>query len=289
MTGDDNGARRCWPRSSERGRRRVSGGTRASDAIRYGVVLAAAVVVSACAARTGQVPPMPAPPHVAARGPSVERIRHTRLLRVAADLSYPPMAYRQNGTPAGFDVELATLLAESLGARLRVIDTPIAVLKGAGIPSDADAAAGALGPGLIPGAVSTPYYVSSQAILSPARAAITAAGQLRGLRVAVPAAGGALDVARSAGANVEVTDLPAQALAAVATGRAQAAVTDAPLALDFAAAHPGLHVTAGVGERVPFVIDVPATAPDLAAFVAAALRELDRDGGLATLRARWHL
>ncbi len=262
---------------------------RGSGAIRYAVVVAAVLTLSGCAARTAQIPAMPAPPHVAARGPAVDRIRRTRLLRIAADLSYPPMAYRQNGTPTGFDVELATLLAESLGARLRVIDTPIAVLKSGGIPPDADAAAGAIGPGLIPKVASIPYYVSSQAILSPARGAITAAGRLRGLRVAVPVAGGGVDIARRAGANVDVTALPAQALAAVAAGRAQAAVTDAPLALDFAAIHPGLHVTGGVGERVPLVIDVPANASDLAAFVAAALHELDRDGGLATLRARWHL
>ncbi|HYM68752.1 MAG TPA: transporter substrate-binding domain-containing protein, partial [bacterium] len=80
-----------------------------------------------------------------------------------------------------------------------------------------------------------------------------------------------------------------QALTAVALGRARAAVADAPLVLDYAAGHAGLRVAGGVGAAVPRVVVVSKDAPDLASFVSAALHELDRDGGLARLRERWHL
>ncbi|HXX38027.1 MAG TPA: transporter substrate-binding domain-containing protein [bacterium] len=248
-----------------------------------------ALLLVGCGPRAAQTPPMPNAPRVAASGPTVDRIRHEGVMRVAADLSYPPMAYRRDGTPAGFDVDLATLLAASLGVRLRVIDTPLSTMAGVGVPAGADAVLGGIPEGVVPGLSSGPYYVSRQAILSIARRAVESPRGLRGLHVAVAVGGRGAAVARDAGAILDVTALPEQALDEVALGRAQAAVADAPLVFNYAAEHPGLRATGGVGAPVPFVVVVPREAHDLATFVSAALHDLDRDGGLAQLRARWHL
>jgi polar amino acid transport system substrate-binding protein len=228
------------------------------------------------------------PPHVAATGPTVDRIRHAGVFRVAADLSYPPMAFRTNGAPAGFDAELAALLAGALGVRSSIVDTPETVMH-AGVPGDADAAIGALPPGSVPGLSSAPYYTSRQAIVSPARAAIRSIQGLRGIHVQVAVGSPGVAVVQDAGAIPDLTYLSAQALAAVTEGRARAAIADAPAATGYAADHAGLWVSGEVGAATPWVIVVPNDAKDLAEFVAAALRALERDGGLAQLRARWHL
>jgi len=218
----------------------------------------------------------------------VTRIQHAGTLTVAEDLSYPPMAFRQGGAPEGFDVDLGTLIADALGVRLAVVDTPLASMREA-FPPGVDAAIGALADGVVPGRASDPYYLSQQAILSPARGSVASAEALRGLRVAAAAGSRGAAIAAAAGAVVETTYLPEQALAALALGRVQAAVADQPVVFAYATDHRGLRAVGGVGPAVPFVVVVPEGAPDLATFVSAAIRELGRDGGLTRLRDRWHL
>jgi len=255
---------------------------------RVAVPALAALALVACGARTGQVPPLPAAPHVAAVGPTVDKIRRAGVFRVAVDLSYPPMAFRRDGAPAGFDIELATLLARSLGVRLVVVDTPILTVRD-GVPADTDAVVGVAPQAVVPGLPSDPYYTSQQAILSQGRSAVGSLDGLRGLHVAVAAGSRGVAVAQDAGAIPDLTYLPEEALAAVAQGRARAAVADAPLVLDYAASHAGLRVVGGFGAPVPRVVVVSKDAPDLASAVSAAVHALDRDGGLGRLRARWHL
>jgi len=218
----------------------------------------------------------------------VTRIQHAGTLTVAEDLSYPPMAFRQAGAPEGFDVDLGRLLADALGVQFAVVDTPLASMREV-LPPGVDAVIGALPEGVVPGRASDPYYLSHQGILSPARASVASAEALRGLRVAAAAGSRGAAVAAAAGATVETTYLSEQALAALALGRVQAALADQSLVFAYATDHRGLRAVGGVGPAVPFVVVVPEGAPDLAAFVSAAIRDLGRDGGLTRLRERWHL
>jgi len=255
-----------------------------------GLALVTAVLaLASCGTHVASIPPLPSPPHLGGTGPAIARIQRAGTLRVASDLSYPPMAFRDDSGPKGFDVDVAMLLAEALGVHLAVIDTPLAVLR-LGVPRGADMAIGALPSGTVPGRASGPYYMLGQAIVSPGRAAVGAIAGLRGLRVAVVAGSPGAGVARQAGASVvALTFLPEPALAAVAAGQVQAAVVDEPLARGYAADHQGLTVAAAGAAAVPLVAVVSESAPDLAAFVTDALRELGRNGGLGRLRERWHL
>ncbi len=219
-------------------------------------------------------------------GPAITGVQRAGVLRVASDLSYPPMAYR-DGAPQGFEIDLAGLLAGALGVRLEVVDTPLAAMR-TRFPRSVDLLLSALPADGAPGIASIPYYVSGQAILSRDGAAVRTPEALRGLRVAVAPGTPGEALAEGAGALV-VRYLPVDALSAVADGRAQAAVGDRPLLLGFAQAHPHLGVTAGSWQEVPLAAAVRPDAPDLAAFVSAALRELLQDGGLDQLRRRWHL
>ncbi len=246
--------------------------------------VAAMLVATACGG-AAQLPPLPPAPHPAVRGPGITAIQRAGVLRVAADLSFPPMAYREAGVPRGFEVELAGLLAHALGVRLDVLDVPRAVIR-AGFPPAADLILSSLSADQAPGLPSAPYYVSGRAILWRAGAPVHAPGELRGRRVA--AAVGVGDAAAVAGTLVPFY-LPEQALAAVADGRAEAAVGDRAVLLWYAHTHSGLGVTADASPGTPLVAVARADAPDLAAFVSAAIRELDRSGGLAQLRRRWRL
>ncbi|HEV2283152.1 MAG TPA: hypothetical protein VGX75_12270, partial [bacterium] len=75
------------------------------------LIAAAVFVAAACAPRTAVLsrPPLPAAPHPAAEGPSVAAVRSSGRLRVAADLSVPPVAFRDASGPRGFDVDLVRL------------------------------------------------------------------------------------------------------------------------------------------------------------------------------------
>jgi polar amino acid transport system substrate-binding protein len=258
--------------------------------IAHGVLtILAAPALAACSAGTARIPPLPPTPHPALGGPAIAQIRGAGVLRVASDLSYPPMEFRENGAPRGFEVDLAALLAGALGVRLEIIDVPLTV-TGAEFPAGVDVLLSGIpaeGAAAV-GRPSEPYYVSSQAILWRDGAPVRTPQDLRGLRVAVSAGSPGEALAAGAGAFA-VSYLPEQAMADVAAGRAQAAVGDRPLLLWYAQTHPHLHVSAGAWHETALVAVTRWDASDLAAFITAALRELRANGGLDQLRRRWHL
>ena len=260
---------------------------------RYGVqalgLLAVALAALACGGQAARVPPLPPPPHPTLHGPAVAQIQRAGLLRVASDLSYPPMEFLDGRVPRGFEIDLASLLAAALGVRLQVIDTPVAVMR-TGFPLGVDMLVSALSPDRAPGQYSDPYYVVGQAILSRQGEPVRSPVMLRGLRVAVQAGSPGAAIAEEAGATSLVTTyLADQALSAVASGRARAAIGDRPFVARFAKAHPDFRVTPVTGHEVPLVIVVRSDAPDLAEFVSIALHELEKNGGLGHLRTRWDL
>ena len=217
-------------------------------------------------------PPLPPPPHPGVLGPSVAAIVQTGVLRVASDLSDPPLAFREGAAPRGFEIDLAGLLAASLGVRLEVQDTPRVLLR-TGF-SGADLIISAMRKEEVPGPASESYYTMSQG----------------NVRVAAQGKSPAETLAEQMGAGPILTAyLPAAALAAVSRGEVQAAVADLPVILDYARTHRGLRVSAGPWAEVPLVVGVRPDGPDLLAFVSAAIRELEHTGGLAQLRQRWHL
>lgn len=249
----------------------------------------AAASLAACGAGLARIPPLPPAPHPTMSGPAIAQIRRSGVLRVASDLSYPPMEFRDNGAARGFEMDLAALLADALGVRLEIVDIPLAVMR-AGFPAGADVllsgisaeSAGAVG------RPSEPYYVSSLAILWPEGAPVRTPQDLRGLRVAVVADSPGEAFAASAGA-LAVAYLPEHAMGEVTAGRAQAAVGDRSVLLWYAQTHPRLRVSEGAWRETPFVAVMRWDAFDLVAFFTEALRELRANGGLDQLRQRWRL
>lgn len=244
----------------------------------------AAFLVAACGGAGAARPPLPSPPHPAVQGPAVAAIKRVGVLRVASDLSYPGLAFREGGAAQGFEMDLAGLLAAALGVRLEVIDTPRAAMR-AGF-ADADLLISQWTAEGAPGPASTPYYAMRQAILW--REKQTPGGALRNVHVAVQASSPGQAVAEQLGASLAlVAYQPMEALGAVSRGDAQAAVADLPLVAEYVRTHPHLTMSTGPWAEVPLVVVGRPDAPDLLAFVSAAIRELDQRGGLAQLRQRW--
>jgi len=222
------------------------------------------------------------------QGPVVAAIRRAGTLRVASDLSYPPLAFRAGTSPGGFEIDLAGLLAAALGVRLDVVDTPRAVMR-PGF-ADADLLISQFTDAEAPGLPSPPYYVMRQAILWREGEKPVPDGSLPSVRLAVQARSRGQVVAEQLGvAPAVVAYQPIEALRAVSRGQAQAAVADLPLVVEYARTHRGLSVSTGRWAESPLVVVVRADAPDLLAFTSAAIRELEQTGGLTRLRQRWHL
>jgi ABC-type amino acid transport substrate-binding protein len=248
----------------------------------------AAAGLAACGADIARIPPLPPAPHPQLGGPAVAQIRRAGVLRVASDLSYPPMEFRENGAPRGFDIDLAALLADALGVRLEIVDTPLTLVR-AEFPAGVDLLLSGIprAHAATMGLASEPYYVSSQALLWRDRSPVRTPDDLRGIRVAV--ASGSSGEALAAAGTLSLTYLPEQAMEAVATGGAQAAVGDRPFLLWYARTHAHLRVSAGGWREAPLVAVTRWDASDLAEFVTAALQELRAHGGLAQLERRWNI
>lgn len=244
----------------------------------------------ACAPRSAVQgpPPLPAGPHPAGAGPVLDAIRRAGRLQVAVDLSSPPVAFRDASGPRGFDIDVVTIVAQGLGVRAVITDTPVAAMHAA-FPRGADLAAGALSGGTVPGIATDPYADVAPVIVWGAKTPGSAAADLRGKRVAAAAGSPGERLAREAGAAVVTTYLPEQSLALVADGRVQAAVAGGPEAMGFVWGRTGLRTSAAGGPDVPLVLIVRPGADDLAAYVSDVVRELRANGGLEQLRRRWHL
>jgi len=257
---------------------------------RLAIAAAALLAVAACSPRTAVQGPSPLPPapHPAAEGPSVAAVQRSGRLRVAADLSVPPMAFRDASGPRGFDVDLVGLVAQALGVRVEIADTPAAVMRET-FPPAADLAAGALSRGMAPGVATEPYGDASPTIVWGGKTSGSGLAALRGRRVAAALGSRGERLARAAGATLVTTYLPEQSLALVADGRADAAIADGPEALGFVSGRAGLRTSAAGGPATPLVLIARPDAADLAAYASAVIRELRSGGGLRQLRERWHL
>ena len=257
---------------------------------RVSTIVMLMMLATACAPRSAVQgpPPLPATPHRAGAGPALDAIRRGGHLRVAVDLSSPPMAFRDASGPRGFDIDLATLVAQGLGVRAEITDIPVAVMH-AEFPRGADLAAGALSGATVPGIATEAYAGVAPVIVWGPKTPGSAAADLRGKRVAAAAGSPGERLAREAGAAVVTTYLPEQSLALVADGRVQAAVAGGPEAMGFVWGRSGLRTSAAGGPDVPLVLVVRPGAEDLAAYVSDVVRGLRANGGLDQLRRRWHL
>jgi ABC-type amino acid transport substrate-binding protein len=185
----------------------------------------------------------------AVSGNLVDAIKDRGTLRVGMTLQFEPQMYRDDSDqPAGYDVELVTLLAEDLGVELEISDLEFDAL----IPGLLAGQFDLVSVGLVgrPQRLeqlwfSCPYVPYRQVVVTNDDSAITSLDQLDSADVTMTALIG------STAANLIGTEFPsanlveldqAPAFLEVASGRADAIVVEEYLAIPFVDENPGTSI-----------------------------------------------
>jgi ABC-type amino acid transport substrate-binding protein len=239
------------------------------------------------------------------RGPRGEdalaRVQRTGVLRVGLDASFPPFEMlNAEGQVVGYDADLATAIAEELGVEAQFVNVGFDGLYDAlqaervdvvisGLPYDERRTRDVH--------YSEPYFDAGQVLVVRNGAPGTVDGVeaaktwLAGRNVAVEW-GSMGDMLlrqwQTEGVSLEIAaEADAQgALAAVASGRADAAVVDRVSAYANGAGAGSLAVLVDITSE-PYVMATALGSPRLARSVGEALAALKERGALAELEARW--
>lgn len=235
---------------------------------------------------------------ISGRDAAWARIQQTGVWRVGMDPSFPPFENLDavTGRPAGFDVDLAEAIAAAWGVRVEIVSIGFDQLVDAVEAKRVDSALSAL-PVFEERArdvsFSRPYFEAGLVLAAPPAALIRLPDDLAGQRVAAEwgsagdAEARALNRRLAGGVTLVLRDSVDQALDAVLAGDAEAALVDA---VDLALYDRGRGRLAAVGKPVqsdPYVIVAPVDAPKLLAALNETLAQLDANGTLAQIQARW--
>jgi ABC-type amino acid transport substrate-binding protein len=230
------------------------------------------------------------------RGDALRDIQARGAWRVAMDPSFPPFEFVDgDGQARGLDVDLARAVGEELGIKTELVIIGFDELVDAVAAHRVDAAISAMP--ILPERTqevrfSDPYAQAGVALAARRGSALTGPADLAGLAVAVEwGSQGDAEARRLNGAAerpfaLKPFDTVTAALDALAAGEVDAALVDA-ISL---ATHPAAAELVAVGDPLvsdPYVVVVPADAPDLLAAVNRALRALEGDGRLEALRQKW--
>jgi len=231
-----------------------------------------------------------------------DRIQSSGVFTVATDASYPPFsALDENGDLFGFDVDLADEIGRRWGVQVAFENITYDALLGTLIVGRDDAVISAFVPQPERSrevAFTRSYFVGGTVAVTRqgAEAGLRLTGDSSGwaagktLAVEYGAGGDALArrwARRAAGMTVLPGSTAGEALQAVASGEADAALVDAISAYDFLRSHPALALTGPPLEPEPYVIAVSAHSQRLFRELQAALEAIEADGTLPALRVKW--
>ena len=220
------------------------------------------------------------------------RVRESGVVRFGMDAGFMPFdGLTASGEFTGLDADLARELARRLGLRAEFVQIGADRLYDTLQAGQCDAIISAL----TPDAARTqdffytaPYFDAGLVLVMPTASNMS---DLRGRTLAAEVGSDGDDRARwlarrTVGLRVLERETPAEAMQAVESGQADAALADMAAARQYVAAHPALRL----GPRQtsnPFVIAVPANAPDLLRALDRALAQIRADGTLERITAHW--
>jgi len=234
---------------------------------------------------------------VLGRGGTLKEIQARGTWRVGMDPSFPPFENFDvvTGGPVGLDVELAHAISEQWGIKTEIVTLGFDELLDAVASHQVDAAISAIPiqPERTEDVRFSDPYVQAGVVLAVRKGSeLAGPAGLSGRRVAVEwgsqgeAAARALREDGALAFELLPRETVTLALDALAAGEADAAIVDAISLATYAHAAE----LAAIGEPLvsdPYVVIVPADAPDLLKAVNDALRTLESDGTLDEIRARW--
>ena len=221
------------------------------------------------------------------------RVQQSSMLRVGMDPSFPPFeSLDENGTPVGYDVDLARALAAELGVQAEFVSIGFDGLIDAVRTEKVDVAISAMpyDPLLTKDVrFSTPYFDAGWRVVVPRASRLRTLADLNGARVAVEW-GSEGDVwARRLrqthpGMSLVLKPALADALAALTAGDADAAIVDGVTAREHAGE---LRQLGPPLSSEPYVIVMPYRAPVLQREINRALDRLRAQGALERIEKRW--
>ncbi len=230
------------------------------------------------------------------RDPVWARIQESGVWRVGMDPSFPPFEFLDaEGRPAGLDVDLAAAIAAVWGVRVEIVGVGFDELLDAVHVHRIDSALSALP--VVPHrtrdvSFSDPYVEAGLVLVVPESSALSGVEELEGRRLAVEwgssgdAEARALARQWDGALTLVLRDSTSATLDALLAGEADGALVDA-ISLALYGGRARLRVVGPPVVSEPYVIVVPADAPQLLQAVNQALAKLRSDGTLADIEARW--
>ena len=229
---------------------------------------------------------------------TARHIRQSGVWRVGMDPSFPPFEILDAGTgkPVGLDVDLVNAIAAQWGVRAEIVGLGFDELIDAVAAHRVDSAVSALPVAPLRTrevSFSSPYFEAGVVLAVPRDSSLSGTDDLGGRRVAAEwgsegdAQARALQQRLGGELTLILRESPGEALAAVAAGEADAVIVDSVSLALYDPAGESLRVVGAPLRSDPYVVMVPANAPQLLKDVDVALAALDQDGTLARLKARW--
>lgn len=230
-----------------------------------------------------------------ARGATWRRIQEEGVLRIGVDPTYPPFANLEGEELVGIDAELGRALAADLGLEAEFRFFGYDGLYDALATEQVDLLISALvvRPEMTRDfAYSAPYFDAGQVLVAPVGSAVGGLEGMGGRRLAVELGAEGHVIAtewqrRLAGLAVTPYNTPDEALGAVLSGEADAALVDAISARLYLAANEGLALAGEPVAPEPFVIVFRIEDETLQDAVGESLERLRRRGELEAIVGRW--
>lgn len=217
----------------------------------------------------------------------------SNVLRVATDATFPPMEFIENGKRTGFDVELVEAMAKTMGKQVEWTNIDFK--------------------GLIPGLVSRrfdmavsgiyitperrkvvdftePYYTGGLvALVKSGNTAINKPEDLNGKKVSVQVGTKSVSFLRDTYPQVQRVEVEKnqEMFNLVEIGRADAAVTGKPAAMQYVKTRGGLRVVEQQLTTEEYGMAVRKDTPELTRALNAALAKVKADGTYTKLTQKW--
>jgi polar amino acid transport system substrate-binding protein len=233
----------------------------------------------------------------AARAMVPADIRSGGRLTIGSELMFAPMEYKQDGKPAGFEIELSAAIADRLGLTLNVVEVEWAKLRENVMAGKIHAAVASMTDNAKrQKEVDYVDYlnVGSSIVVRKGTRGIRDLSDLCGRRVAVLPESIFQDLAesqaRQCGAARPLTVvLDKEDEAAVLSGRADAYLDDFPLAVFAVEKYPNLQIVGEQIEASPYGIAVAKNRKALTRAIQLALYDMFQDGTYDALLKKWRL
>ncbi|MEU6543599.1 transporter substrate-binding domain-containing protein [Streptomyces sp. NPDC046859] len=216
-------------------------------------------------------------------------------LTTCTHLPYPPFQSEIDGKVQGFDVSLIDLVADDLGVKQAILDTPFENFKTGAFLNSGECDLAAAGMTITPERkknvdFSDPYFEATQALLVDKKSGISSFADLKGKKVGAQAQTTGEDYAKSKGLDPVSFESSDAVLNGLRTGQVQAVVIDYPVVqswLKDKANAKAFRVAEQIntGEQYGFTVKKGNT--KLLAAINKALSEAKADGTYKKLYEKW--